>query len=721
MSGLSFLNQPLVWGMTLAAVPLIIHLLFRRKFRRIDWAPMKYLKLSMQRNRRRIRLEQLLLLLMRMAALALLFFFLARPVLHASGLGAWLRGRSRESQIILIDDSLSMGYMEEGRSAFDRARMLAEELLRMLRPKDRVTLVLASQPETPLLREVEAVDLDEIAKLLSGQRLSDSFVAWEATFSKLDELLASGTYPIREVSVITDLRRAGWDSDLSKLGNRWAGERVRLRLFDVGTPHTENVTLVDLEQSERLALVGNPVRWNAMIRNSTGRDVPEGEANFLVDGKPTLVRLPAILAGETASVPLLATFQEAGLHHVSLQLAGDALPADNARSRVIQVAETLNAVLVDGEPSSEPLGGEVDFLALALSLSASDEDTFRIEIANDSQWDWLSTSRPNLIALANVTSLTPDQAKQLKRLVESGVGLMIFPGDQLDLDNYNQLLFNEPTSLLPAALETAEDQEIAGLLLEDQDASPLEALGQLNPAVLARVKIRKFLRLNLASSPPPGVRVLARWNDAQGSPAAVEKTVGRGRVILWTVAADKSWSDWPTDPSYVLAMREACKGIARSDSSVHTLTAGESIRRQVSTTHEITEPTVEAPGAVHPLPLSTEITNDEQGKPVKTLIHHDTRLAGLYKLHWRDAQSAGPGDDLYAVNPDARESDLARITSADLRNLWGALQPQVIERSLDPDMPVAVEGQEIWRNLAVCLFGLLITEACLATWTGRQH
>src|SRR5580698_372837 len=110
MQSLTFLNAPLLWGLALASIPLIIHLLFRRRFRRIDWAPMHYLKLSVQRNRRRVRLEQLLLLLVRTAALLLLFTLLARPVLHASGLGSWLSGRSRSGQILVIDDSLSMGY-----------------------------------------------------------------------------------------------------------------------------------------------------------------------------------------------------------------------------------------------------------------------------------------------------------------------------------------------------------------------------------------------------------------------------------------------------------------------------------------------------------------------------------------------------------------------------------------------------------------------------------
>ena len=64
---MTLLSPLLIWGTLLGAIPLIIHLLNRRRFRRVEWAPMHYLKLTIQRNRRRIQLEQLLLLLLRIA------------------------------------------------------------------------------------------------------------------------------------------------------------------------------------------------------------------------------------------------------------------------------------------------------------------------------------------------------------------------------------------------------------------------------------------------------------------------------------------------------------------------------------------------------------------------------------------------------------------------------------------------------------------------------
>ncbi len=55
---MTLLSPLLIWGTLLGAIPLIIHLLNRRRFRRVEWAPMHYLKLTIQRNRRKIQLEE---------------------------------------------------------------------------------------------------------------------------------------------------------------------------------------------------------------------------------------------------------------------------------------------------------------------------------------------------------------------------------------------------------------------------------------------------------------------------------------------------------------------------------------------------------------------------------------------------------------------------------------------------------------------------------------
>ena len=603
MNTLTFLNSPLLWGLALASIPVLIHLLFRRQYRRIDWAPMHYLKLSVQRNRRRIRLEQILLLLLRTALVMLLFFLLARPVMHAEGLSRWLGGSGRTSRVVLLDDSLSMGYSEQGKTALARGQEVLVDLLSTFGPKDRLTLVLASRPKQPLAREIDLDNLDDIVRDIREVKPSEVFGAWVPILQALDELIVGGSYPLHEVTLITDLRASGWDGQLGELSSRWAGERVRLRVFDVGTLETTNVALVSLEQVDRLALVAAPTRFEAQVHNDTGGEVAGLEANFIVDGKPSLVRVPTLSAGETARLPLVAVFQEPGSHDVAFELPNDALPGDNARSAVVHVQQSVDMLLVDGEPSTDPLGGETDFLALALSLSGEAAEAFHVEVVTDSEWSSAPATHPDLLVLANVARVSADQAEIIQHEVAAGMGLMIFVGDQVDPDNYNQGLFQGGNGLLPAAFEGISDSEFAGLLVEAAEGSPLDAVAQVSPAALERIKIRKTYEVRLPPGDAEGVRVLARWNNQAAAPAVLEKVVGTGRVLLWTTAADRSWSDWPTDSSYVLAVREAARAIAKSTASLHQYTAGQALRVDLPASHDITLPAIEVPGGKEPKPL----------------------------------------------------------------------------------------------------------------------
>jgi hypothetical protein len=73
------LNPILAWGMLAGAIPVIIHLLFRTRYRRVAWAAMRWLLEAIRKNRRRLRIEQLILLLLRILAVSMLALALARP------------------------------------------------------------------------------------------------------------------------------------------------------------------------------------------------------------------------------------------------------------------------------------------------------------------------------------------------------------------------------------------------------------------------------------------------------------------------------------------------------------------------------------------------------------------------------------------------------------------------------------------------------------------
>ena len=83
---LGFANAPLLYGLLAASVPILIHLLNRRKFREIHWAAMRFLLAAIRKNQRRIRIEQWLLLAIRTLIILLVVSAMAKPFLEAFGM-----------------------------------------------------------------------------------------------------------------------------------------------------------------------------------------------------------------------------------------------------------------------------------------------------------------------------------------------------------------------------------------------------------------------------------------------------------------------------------------------------------------------------------------------------------------------------------------------------------------------------------------------------------
>jgi hypothetical protein len=718
---MTFLTPLLAWGMLLGAIPIIIHLLNRRRFRRVEWAPMRYLKLTIQRNRRRIQIEELILLLMRIAALVLLFFYLARPVLNPTGLERWLGSGGRSSQVVVVDDSMSMGYAAGDASAFQRARETAAALLAAARPQDRCTIATTSAPRTPVLHEVEGARRDELTAAALGLPLTAAHAAWPAVLEGVDEILRSCTYPTRQVTILTDLRRAGWEGGVATIAGRWAEQGVRVRLVDVGDEETRNVSLQSLLPVDRTILAGAESRWEALVRNDSPSSLSGAKAILRVDDKPTEVVLPDIPPRDSVRVPLSAHFPGAGLHDISLQLPDDELPGDNHRWAAVPVKDSLLIRLVDGEPSSEPFGSEVDYLAAPLSIGVGAAEAWRVEVALEG--DFLSPRRetPDVMVLANVAAPTAEQAERLGRLVREGMGLMIFTGAKLDAGLYNDLLYRPGARLLPCALKSLVDENIRGLIVEPVRPSPLEKLLELKPSALERVAVRQIMTVEEPTDKDQA-RVLARWNDPARAPAIAERIIGDGRVLLWTTTADRAGNDWPIEPSFVLAVREAVRGSARPTSMANTVTAGERMRRVVRSDQPVTNVRLSPPGGGEPRSLAAAPVAEDPGDraPAVAIEVPDTRQPGLYRISW-DEGPLGTQQDGYAANPDPRESSLERIAADDVKKLLEPLTVEIASAKAGGTALFSPTGREIWRDLACALFVLLIGESIFATWAGRSR
>ena len=714
-----FLAPLLLIGAVFAAAPIIIHLLNRRQFKLVEWAPMQYLKLTLRTNRRRLQLEQWILLAIRTLLILILIFAVARPFLSGNAAASWLSLGGRTSRVILIDDSLSMGLMAGGESSFERSAEQAAALIESLGTQDNLTIATTSSLSNPMSRDA-ALTQDEANSLANKVRQLkpvESANNWAATLSELADLLQGTANSSKEVRIFTDQRAAGWSADAAEQAAKLEAMGVKVVIVKVGQGSTGNASLTELAPVSGVALANTPIEFVATIDTDGDPQFKVDYATLAIDGVESPIKLPEIAPGQRGiELRLSHTFEAAGQHTVELRLPDDALPGDNSRSMIINVAESVRVLLVDGEPGIAARDSEVFFLA---QLLYSGSTPIRTTVLPDTEWfEQPSVGNYDLVVLANVERIPPRRVEQLIAMVEAGSGLIVFTGDQVDPTAYNNELYADGNGLLPAKIELGESAEVEGLILEQIDNSPMPILQQLyldKPGLLAKTSPRKIARVTLPDTDERNdTRMLARWNAQGQPPAAIEKRVGKGRVVLWTVTADRDWSDWPTEASYFIGVRELALSIAGVSDATGNLTAGQTLRQRVSSSNPPSRAEVVSPGSEQT--IAADIDRTVSNSP--QIIYADTHRAGLYTLSWDVPGRDELSEERYALSPDTRESDLQQLSEEEMTQMLPGVDLTLVDAS-DPGSAGA--QREIWRTLAMLLLAFVVIESAFAAWVGREH
>jgi len=705
----AFIHPGLLWGLGLVSVPIIIHLITRRRYKIIEWAAMEFLLEAEKKSRRRIRIENLILLATRMALIGLIPLALARPMAPALGLG-WLAGAFRsEEHIIAIDDSLSMAHIEAGSSSVDRARAAASATLERVSGRSArgtVTIVRSSRPDEPLRRGsyVDQERLPTLLREIEGIDPTHTRLAPDRLAASLADLISSDPRAGRTVVIASDFRRTDWESAPDAIRDafqRLAGgdeSAVRLLFLDVGPRDRENLAVTEVALSRRVPVAGVPADIAITVTNTGTAPVRAVRTNLRVgDAEIPGPAIDEIPAGDARTVRIAHTFNEPGPIFVEGKIDGDRLAADDSRIAAVEVADAIRVLLVDGELSLEPFASETDFLAFALDPTGEIASGIKTERMTEDRLGAVDLTAYDMVVLANLYSVASRDAERLVAYVRSGGGLAIFLGDQVDADLANRTL----AALLPAAIAERVSRPAAGEAFHLNPSLDHPALRQLRgdaAALLARVSVETFARL----APAEDARVLIRITDPDASPAVVERTIDAGRVVIVATSADREWSDWPRHPSYLVFLQDLVPHLGRPRGTGRNVIAGTPIAWPLDIATYLPQARLRTPR--FPDDPEKEIRAEAEGSAFRLHIL-DTRAGGRYELVLAP-RAGGSRVERIAVGADPRESDLEPTTEARLREILAGV-PFVYVRDT---AGLGVRDGGTWE-LSGLLMGLFIAVA----------
>ncbi|MEM9587166.1 MAG: BatA domain-containing protein, partial [Planctomycetota bacterium] len=578
---MTLLNGILAAGALAFTIPLAIHLLFRSRFRRIDWGAMYLLQDIVRINRRRMQLMNLLLLILRCLIPVLLAISLARPVL--TGAKA-LPGDTPQTWVLVIDDSRSMSTRlptdsseagdESGvglSTRFDRLKTQLRQLIDQQSRNDSFLLIRTSragQPIGPLGRQEAIREIGETEAQAASFDLADVLesairAARDATTSQRHILVASDFQShLLDQTPVEALER------LSRLVNDEAFP-PSIGWLNLGTNSDQlsNFSIDEIKLDSPAAITGRPTQFVASLRSASDSPVDGLRTTWTVDGIEVASRAVQLPRRSTTQLTFDFTFEEAGYHQVDVRIdTGDALLADNQRSYAVKVVREVDVLLVDGDRRSQALDGETAFLSLALSPFAfanSDRpDAVATRVVTTGQLaSTLQKSSPDVVVLANVAKLNSSATSLLVDRIHQGLALLIFDGDRLEPKFYNTPWESKQRKLvLPAALG-------------DVASHPKSAarFGDVNP------DFRPWLMFHEAGQPlaESSVSQCREWNLADSAttllelqseqPLAVRITQGRGQVIQFALPCDADWSDWTFKQTFVPLIQQLVLSLAGTD------------------------------------------------------------------------------------------------------------------------------------------------------------
>lgn len=125
----------------LAAVvlPIIAHLIFRRRARPVDLGALRFLKIAVRQDTRRRTLKRWILLALRIGCVVLLALLFARPYRAESTAGG-----DAGPTVVLIDRSASMARLHNGERLIDRAVRELPQVLATVPARSRVEVAYRS-------------------------------------------------------------------------------------------------------------------------------------------------------------------------------------------------------------------------------------------------------------------------------------------------------------------------------------------------------------------------------------------------------------------------------------------------------------------------------------------------------------------------------------------------------------------------------------------------
>lgn len=591
-------------GLSAVAIPIILHLLMRRRRTPIMYGAMRFLVEAYRKHRRRLTLEQLLLLAARCLLLALIAVALGRPLL-GSAMGA----RTGPTTLyLLIDNSLASSVRDGESSDLDGLETRAAALLDRLDAAsgDRVALIALAAPARAIVLPA-SYEFGTVSRLIEGLEPTDAPMDLPGGIELVRGAIeGEGDRAPRSVVAVLSRFRLGSTGQRQALSALPDG--VSVLAADPARDDPGNVTIVGLEPV-RSVLVGGPGgterTTHVRIRLArSGRAVARAAITSVsvalvrgdrveperVIGRASVRWVPGQEEAQTP-VSVRVDASDPGPRVLLARIDADAIRGDNLWQRPIDIRDRLRVGLI--APRRFGLGPGIDrfspgdWFRVALDPAASDPGSgggADLGVLDLVQVDPGSLSTPRLAGLD--AAIIPDPQRldatawgMIGQFAQRGGLVIVSPPADVGVHLWPDAMSGAMGIDWTIAREAVDLDEPVAISPEPPASGSADLLTMLWPELPVLGRAAHVNRLVPIVRHDERTREVLSLADGQTliwavRPGAADARRRPGLVIYLATAPDLDWTDLPAKPLMVPLVHELIRQGVGSARSVTTAVAG---------------------------------------------------------------------------------------------------------------------------------------------------
>ncbi len=651
----AFINPLFLFGLAGMILPILIHRITQKKVILRRFSAVHLIRRSQRITAKPQRLKHLLLLALRILAVAILAFMMARPVLIRSGSAELLKDGA---MVVILDNSLSMGYSEENGKRYDGAKKAFKEILEGFGGQVLVipTAELQSGRKMEWMRpEIALREMDRIP--LSFDR-GDPTAAFAAAYGMLKDLNTD-----KQIVILSDLARSDWETlDLSRI--EYVSDTDILFFRMGGSARDPNVRVKGVRLTEESLVAGVASRLEATVSNFSDQTVTTLVQLELSDIKVDQKSI-AMNAGQDARISFDLQVDTPGWMRGAIKLSTDSLAADDIFYFPLWVRGKVNVLVVDGDPKTSLRASEHYYLVSALRSGGIGDSPFTARVITEDEM--LRTEMESFDALFILNAARPDPSR-MSAFLEAGKPVFLFLGDRIDPEVYNRFSF------VPWQIRYRIDVG-AGAEKAIPNPSPGEtllsflALGES----LKKVSFHTYYKIEGAAK-----NILLLENN---DPLMVEADVGRSKLFIFASSADLDWNDFPLSAAFLPFVQ----GLV-----------------------------MEALGRTEPsLPVSISVGEISTAEGFVLQMKDPRNGPGIYQFRVDSREL------LRGVNTPDEESDLLKMPVDELKKKFGTIDFGFLEYKENSLKNLQGRRNALWPLFLILLLAVLAVEMIVANGTPR--